>query len=113
MSTGSDTMTVEAVFNPNDVEGLRFEQDRVCLIFQGGREICNPLTLYPTLKRADREQRDRWKMIGPKKGFTWEELDLDLSIDQLICGRKEAIPRPPDWSLLEQLQKRLAEEGEE
>jgi hypothetical protein len=34
-------------------------------------------------------------MIGPEKGFHWPALDLDLSVDGLIQGLREAIPTPP------------------
>jgi Protein of unknown function (DUF2442) len=54
-----------------------------------------PLQLYPTLLDATPKQRKAWQMIGPGKAFYWKDLDLDLSIDGLIQGLREAIPRPP------------------
>jgi hypothetical protein len=34
-------------------------------------------------------------LIGPGKGFHWEDLDLELSVEGLLQGIPEGIPRPP------------------
>lgn len=82
----------------NRAGGLRFESDRIIVAFTDGREVHIPLRLYPTLARATPAQRLRWKMIGPGKAVHWPELDLDLSVDGLIQGLREAIPAPPKRS---------------
>lgn len=74
---------------------LRFESDRLIVAFQDGGEVHVPLRLYPSLLRATPAQRSRWRMIGPAKAFHWPDLDLDLSVEGLISGLREAIPAPP------------------
>ena len=64
-----------------------------CSPMAGGLHL--PLQLYPTLLDATPRQRKAWQMIGPGKAFHWKELDLDLSVDGLIRGLREAIPRLP------------------
>ena len=89
MSTGNGKIA------PNRPKGLRFEGDRLIVAFQDGREVHVPLRLYPSLLRATAAQRSRWRMIGPGKAFHWPNLDLDLSVEGLISGLREAIPAPP------------------
>lgn len=74
---------------------LRFESNRLIVAFQDGREVHVPLRLYPSLLRATPAQRSRWRMIGPGKAFHWPDLDLDLSVEGLISGLREAVPAPP------------------
>jgi hypothetical protein len=74
--------------------GLRFADGRLIVLFRDGCELHLPLQLYPTLLDATPQQRKAWQMIGPGKAFHWKELDLDLSVDGLIQGLREAIPAP-------------------
>jgi hypothetical protein len=80
---------------PHRAAGLRFADDRLIVLFKDGREVHLPLRLYPSLLDATPKQRENWEMIGPGKAFFWRDLDLDLSIDGLISGLREAIPAPP------------------
>jgi len=89
MSTGTANIA------SNRAKGLRFEGNRLIVLFRDGREMHVPLRLYPSLRRATASEREEWTMIGPGKGFHWAELDLDLSVDGLIQGLGEAIPAPP------------------
>lgn len=79
----------------NRAKHLRFQGQRLIVEFRDGREVHLPLRLYPTLLRATPAQRRNWTMIGPEKGFHWPALDLDLSVDGLIQGLRQAIPSPP------------------
>jgi hypothetical protein len=74
---------------------LRFEAKRLVVVFRDGREVHVPLAFYPTLLRASPAQRARWEMLGHGTAFHWRSLDLDLSVDGLIQGLREAIPVPP------------------
>jgi hypothetical protein len=82
-------------------EGLRFDQSRLVLVLSDHREVSLPLDFYPTLKHASEAERADWVMIGPGKGFHWPKLDLDLSVEGLIDGLREAIPRPPSRRVLQ------------
>jgi hypothetical protein len=89
MSTGNGKIVA------NRPKAVRFENERLVVEFEDGRQVHVPLRLYPSLLRATPAQRSRWKMIGPAKAFHWPDLDLDLSVDGLISGLREAIPPPP------------------
>jgi len=75
--------------------GLRFDGDRLIVELDDGREVSVPLARYPSLLDAAPAQRAAWELIGPAKGFHWEDLDLDLSVHGLLHGIPEGIPRPP------------------
>jgi hypothetical protein len=65
------------------------------VVLEDQREMSLPLSLYPTLLNASPVQREAWELIGPGRGFHWEQLDLDLSVDGLLQGLPEAVPAPP------------------
>ena len=75
--------------------GLRFERGRLVLELSDQREVSVPLSRYPTLQRARPAQRNDWVLIGPGKAFHWESLDLDLSVQGLVSGLPEVVPKPP------------------
>ena len=79
----------------NRVSGLRFSAGKLVVLLADGREVRIPLAFYPTLAKAKPQQRNDWELIGPDKGFHWRQLDLDLSVDGLIHGLRQLIPRPP------------------
>src|SRR5688572_22669252 len=81
--------------NPGAATGLRFEGDRMIVVLEDRREMSLPLSMYPTLLNARPAEREAWEMIGPGKGFHWESLDLDLSVNGMFDGLPEAIPAPP------------------
>jgi hypothetical protein len=81
--------------DPNCATALRFEQDRMVVGLGDGRELSVPLKHYPTLWSASSAQREGWELLGDGRGIHWESLDLDLSVDGLLQGLPERIPRPP------------------
>jgi Protein of unknown function (DUF2442) len=52
-----------------------------------GRTISAPLAWYPRLIHATEAERNQWRLIGKGRGIHWEELDEDISIENLILGR--------------------------
>ena len=94
-SSDSGTNTGGVKTSAQRAKTLRFEGDRLIIAFRDGREMHIPLRLYPSLVSATSAQRSNWVMIGPGKAFHWPDLDLDLSVDGLVHGLREAIPAPP------------------
>ena len=39
---------------------------------------------YPRLRHATKAQRKNWRLIGKGLGVRWEELDEDLSVENLL-----------------------------
>lgn len=55
--------------------------------FFDGRKISVPLWWYPVLENATQEQRDRWEVCGGGYGIHWEEIDEDISAENLLKGQ--------------------------
>lgn len=52
-----------------------------------GRTISAPLAWYPRLVHATQVERNHWRLIGQGKGIHWEDLDEDISVENLILGK--------------------------
>jgi len=53
-----------------------------------GRMISAPLAWYPRLLRATQEERSNWRLIGKGQGIHWDNLDEDISVENLVTGRR-------------------------
>ncbi|AYO31956.1 DUF2442 domain-containing protein [Biomaibacter acetigenes] len=67
---------------------LWFDDDKFYVLLSDGREIGVPLDWFPKLKKANDNQRSKWRLIGNGIGIHWEDLDEDISVEGLLIGRK-------------------------
>ena len=74
---------------------LRFEKQRLVVVFNDEREVSVPLHRYPTLAGATANQRNDWELIGRGAAIHWPSLDLDLSVRGIVSGLPEVVPAPP------------------
>ena len=51
-----------------------------------GRVITVPLSWFPVLAGATRQQLDNWELLGDGSGIHWPDLDEDLSVKGLLTG---------------------------
>ena len=65
-------------------KSVYFTDDKLCVVLMDGREINTPLTWFPKLSAATKEQLNNWRFIGRGLGIHWEELDEDISIEGLL-----------------------------
>ena len=63
---------------------LSFENDKMLLLFEDGRELSVPLEWFPTLRNASWNQLKKWRFIGQGEGIHWEELNEDISIEKVL-----------------------------
>ena len=94
MSAG-DGKRIAAKPDVNYATHLRFEARRLVMRLRDGRELAVPLEHFPSLLYATPEQRSDWELLGGGRGIHWPDLDLDLSVNGLLQGFPERIPRPP------------------
>ena len=64
---------------------VSFDKDRMDVALSDGRTIGVPLTWFPRLLDATREQLENCE-LSPC-GLHWEELDEDVSVAGLLAGR--------------------------
>ena len=68
-------------------EKVRVTEDTLNVDLSDGRTISVPLTWFPRLVHATREQRDNWRLIGRGHGIHWDDIDEEVSVEGIIAGR--------------------------
>ncbi len=68
-------------------ENVMVTEDTLNVDLSDGRTISVPLTWFPRLVHASREQRDNWRLIGRGHGIHWNDIDEDVSVEGIITGR--------------------------
>ena len=63
---------------------VRFDEHLMHVRLVDGREISAPLEWFPSLRRASKQQRNHWRLIGKGVGLHWPDLDEDISIAALL-----------------------------
>ena len=62
--------------------------DSLMVDLADGRTISVPLAWYPRLLSGSPEERNNWRLIGRGEGIHWPDLDEDLSIENLLSGKR-------------------------
>ncbi len=50
------------------------------------RTVSAPLVWYPRLLHGTAKERSNWRIIGKGEGIHWQDLDEDISVDNLLNG---------------------------
>lgn len=53
-----------------------------------GRAISVPVDWYPRLAHATEKERANWRIIGRGQGIHWEDVDEDVSVRDLLLGKR-------------------------
>ena len=61
-----------------------FSDSKMILFLEDGRELSVPLFWFPRLQKATITQLKNWRFIGKGEGIHWEEIDEDISVENLI-----------------------------
>lgn len=73
---------------------MAFSGGAICVDLADGRHVRTPLDLYPSLHRASPRQRLNWEYWPHGAALEWPDLDLQLSVDSIVQGRREVVPPP-------------------
>ena len=65
---------------------VRVTDDSLSVDLSDGRSVTVPLGWYPRLLHGSVAERNDWSLIGAGYGIHWEELDEDISVENLIAG---------------------------
>ena len=76
--------TLPVKIEPVAVDVL-FQNNALHVILADGREISAPLEWFPRLLTATERQRNQWKLIGRGIGIHWDDLDEDISVENLLA----------------------------
>ncbi len=77
-------MSILTLNKSTNAISIRFDDIKIYLVLEDGRELNIPIDWFPTLRDATREQRDNWRFIGDGEGIHWEELDEDILVEGLL-----------------------------
>jgi hypothetical protein len=69
------------------VEKVTVTEDTLTADLSDGRTISVPLAWYPRLLHGSKKERNNWRLIGKGYGIHWEDLDEDISVENLILGQ--------------------------
>ncbi len=61
--------------------------DAIVVDLSDGRTITAPLVWYPRLLQGNQRERNNWRLIGDGNGIHWQELDEDISVENIIFGQ--------------------------
>ena len=89
------------------VKDITIEDRLLTVWLSDGRILSLPLSWYPSLAKATREERAVWQVSGAGKGIHWPELDYDLSAEGLLAGRHEH-PNALAWTRETRVRKKAA-----
>jgi hypothetical protein len=61
-----------------------FSDSKMIVFLEDGREISIPLEWFPRLRNATLNQLKKWRFIGNGEGIHWDEIDEDVSVENLL-----------------------------
>lgn len=67
---------------------VQVTEDTLIVDMDDGRSVSVPIVWYPRLKYGTVEERAKWRLIGQGHGIHWEALDEDISVRNIIAGKK-------------------------
>lgn len=77
-------MSILTINKSSKAIDVSFSETKMILFIEDGREIAFPLEWFPKLRNAKPEQLKNWRFIGEGEGIHWEELDEDISVENLL-----------------------------
>ena len=67
-------------------KAISFDANAMWVDFVDGRKLSVPLAYFPRLLNASPSQRERYEISGGGSGLHWDELDEDISVENLLLG---------------------------
>lgn len=77
-------MSFSVISKSKNAIDIIFSDSKIIFILEDGRELGVPLEWFPRLRKATVEQLNKWRFIGKGEGVHWEEIDEDISIENLL-----------------------------
>ncbi len=61
-----------------------FQDQKMYVRLDDGREIAVPIEWFPRLRDATDKQLKNWRFIGGGEGIHWEDIDEDILVEGLL-----------------------------
>jgi hypothetical protein len=69
------------------IQQVMITDDTLTVDLSDGRTVSVPMAWYPRLLHGSLVERNQWRLIGNGEGIHWDDLDEDISVDNLIFGQ--------------------------
>lgn len=83
-SSSSNGARVSGTSEQLRLTNVAFRGDKLIAQFGNGSAVTVNLKRYPRLQNANPAQRMKWRLTGRGLGIHWEEVDEDLSVENLL-----------------------------
>ena len=80
------SISVNEIVVPS-AENIMITNDTLSVDLSDGRTISVPLAWFPRLMHSTPAERNNWRLIGKGHGIHWEDIDEDISIENLLAGK--------------------------
>ena len=77
-------MSILTINKSKNAIDIAFENSKMIVFLEDGRELSIPLEWFPRLRKATSEQLSKWRLIGKGEGIHWSEIDEDISVENLL-----------------------------
>jgi hypothetical protein len=77
-------MSFSVISKSKNAIDIVFSDSKMIVFLEDGRELAVPLEWFPRLRKATESQLKKWRFIGKGQGIHWEEIDEDISIENLL-----------------------------
>ncbi len=67
-------------------KAVSFDANTMWVDFADGRKLGVPLAYFPRLLNATTTQREHCEISGGGSGLHWDEIDEDISVENLLLG---------------------------
>ena len=71
-----------------DAVRVDVSEDALTVELSDARNITVPLAWYPRLLHGGVGERRNWRLVGKGQGIHWDDLDEDVSVENLLAGRR-------------------------
>ena len=68
--------------------GVEVNEFALAVELVDGRVVSVPLVWYPRLAHSTPDERRNWRLIGRGEGIHWPDLDEDISVANLLAGKR-------------------------
>lgn len=70
------------------IRAVSFTRTMLSFALDDGRSVLAPLHWFPRLEAGTAKERNHWELIGIGHGIHWPDLDEDVSVENLLMGRR-------------------------
>ena len=75
-----------STLNKSQAKSISFDKNNMWVELTDGRKLGVPLAYFPRLLNATESQRRKFIISGGGVGLHWEDLDEDISVENLLLG---------------------------